>query len=76
MTRRQILRWLRRAGPFTVESCSDGTLRVEPEWPGEPKPGEEFDGSPGGPGVITRMTVATALDELLAVLVLPRKVNR
>lgn len=45
-----------------VESCSDGTLRVIPEWRGV-KPYTDEDG--GGPGLLSRLAAAERLRELI-----------
>ena len=53
---------VREAGPYRVESCADGTLRVYPEWPTLPKWNEQ-DG--GGPGLGSRMELAARIEEML-----------
>ena len=50
------------AGPYRVESCADGTLRIYPEWPALPKWNEQ-DG--GGPGLGSRMELAARIEEML-----------
>lgn len=53
---------MRDAGPYRVLSCADGSLRIEPDWPGE----EYFDEETGGgPGLFTRMALADHVERFL-----------
>ncbi len=53
---------IKRAGPYKVQSCADGTLRVTPEWPRLRKWNPE-DG--GGPGLFSRLSLAEDLQDWL-----------
>ena len=50
------------AGPYRVESCADGTLRIYPEWPTIPKWNEQ---NGGGLGLGDRMELAARIEEML-----------
>jgi len=50
------------AGPYRVNSCADGTLRVYPEWPTLPKWNEQ-DG--GGPGLGDRIELSAVMEKML-----------
>jgi hypothetical protein len=55
-------RLIRESGPYRVESCADGTLRVEPDWPQFPKYTDEEG---GGPGLFSRMNLAGDIERFL-----------
>ena len=55
---------MRKAGPYTVQSCADGTLVVEPSWPEYP-PAVERANRGGGPGPFTRMGLAGDIERWL-----------
>ena len=53
---------MKDAGPYKVQSCSDGSLKVYPDWPQFPKYNDE-DG--GGPGMLSRLGLAHDLEQFL-----------
>ena len=53
---------VRRAGPYQVHSCADGSLQVVPDWPAFPKYTNETG---GGAGVLSRMALARDLERWL-----------
>lgn len=57
---------MRKAGPYKVTSCADGSLIVEPGWPEYP-PAVERAIHGGGPGPFTRMGLAADLEAWLNV---------
>jgi len=47
---------MRDAGPYSVESCANGELRIYPDWPQE---------KPYRPGLLTRMALAADIELFL-----------
>ncbi len=68
---RRTLAVIRDAGPYDVHSCADGTIVIRPTWPKEP-PLDKYGA--GGPGVLSRMSLAECIAERLNGMV--RKVTR
>ena len=52
---------VRESGPYTVKSLANGVLEVHPSWP----QCSEWTEDGGGPGLISRLTLAGALEDWL-----------
>lgn len=57
-------KFIKESGPYKVYSYSDGKLCVIPGWPTWPEY-NDIDG--GGPGVMSRMRLASEIEEFLNV---------
>ena len=53
---------IKEAGPYKAVSLANGQIRITPAWPEFP-PYNEDDG--GGPGVLSRLALAGAIEALL-----------
>ena len=53
---------VRKAGPYKVSSCSDGSLSVTPTWPDFPVWNADEG---GGPGLFSRLHLAGELERWL-----------
>ena len=58
----RVYKIIKEAGPYVVNSCADGTLKVYPKWP-TLDPYNPPEG--GGPGLGDRMELAARLEQLL-----------
>lgn len=63
---------LAASGGYKASSRADGTILVEPEWPQFPK-WDEDEG--GGPGVMSRLSVAECIEKLLNEAIRARHVD-
>lgn len=53
---------IRNSGPYKVNSCANGEVRMHPQWP-QYRPWTAKTG--GGPGLLTRLSLAAEIERLL-----------